>query len=239
MTRYINASDTTALLGNEYGFYWTKQDKIDNILNNYKQSEESTYLDDLKPEEIEQISESIKQFSSSVSDSDSDLESKINKIENHICQHENDKDYLKARNEFIETLPSSEIKLNAESSIGMKRGNVIEEQIIERDKFKKTNKMNYHSFTVNNQDYLVGGRFDVDSGMEIKTRLNKFLGVREYEKVQCTWYMKMSNTNSWILRERYNDQEKDHTITFDVQYLKNLEIDLHNSWELHSNNHKL
>tara|TARA_B100001094_G_scaffold174247_1_gene168482 strand:+ start:626 stop:1345 length:720 start_codon:yes stop_codon:yes gene_type:complete len=234
MARYINASDTPSILGSGYGFYWAKQEKIYSILNKYQPIQEKRYIDDLQPEEIEQISNSIKQVSGSCSGSD--LEEDLNKLEDKICHHENDKDYLQARNAFINTLPTSQIKLNAEASIGVKRGNIVEEQIINRDKFQKTNNMNYYSFSINNQEYKIGGRFDVDSGMEIKTRLNRFLGVKEFEKVQCTWYMKMSNLTSWILRERYNDQEKDHVVSFDEEYLAKLQTDLHNAWESHRTN---
>ena len=72
--------------------------------------------------------------------------------------------------------------------------------------------------TVDNFEVYLGGKHDGKIGdkiVEIKTRSYKFLGVREYERVQVHAYMHIFETRQAELVESYNGETRTHAVPFD------------------------
>lgn len=154
----------------------------------------------------------------------------LNKIKKEIVHIDKHVDYSKQTECLLSKIENVELKEAISSDFTMDRGNVEEIKIIKEYGIKKDNKLRYFKFEVNKQKYKVGCRFDGEQ-VEIKCRKNKFLGVPDYEKVQIHFYMSAINVKEWTLKEKYNDQIKDHLIEYDNTFFEEVKKDLHNSWE--------
>ena len=154
----------------------------------------------------------------------------LNKIKKEIVHIDKHVDYITETKYLLSKIENVELKEAISSDFTMDRGNVEEIKIIKEYGIKKDNKLRYFNFKVNKQKYKVGCRFDGEQ-VEIKCRKSKFLGVPDYEKVQIHFYMAAINVKEWTLKEKYNDQIKDHLIEFDNTFFEEVKNDLHNSWE--------
>ena len=250
MARYINASDLGKLLGSEYSFHWTRDSDIQRIIFNKPQESEVKRAISSLPEksvsdalqsfvkepetDISKIKSVLKKrkirIPNDVSEivnvyNKSELEEIIEKSKKEITQNESHSEYTHKKVSFSEQLPES-LQKSVKSSFNMERGNVEELRM----NIPKTNKLEYFTFSVNDKYYKIGCRFD-GPGIEIKTRVNRFMGVPEYEKVQMHVYMAVSKCNSWILKEKFNDQVVDHEIFFNDFFFEKLKTDIHSRWE--------
>lgn len=75
----------------------------------------------------------------------------------------------------------------------------------------------------NGHSIRIGGRIDgLDADncklVEIKCRRYKFLGIRDYEKVQLELYLRMTELNTAVLVERFEGKQRDH------EYVRNDEF---------------
>lgn len=106
-------------------------------------------------------------------------------------------------------------------TISVDRGIINEPKIIENLKntqnlnIEKTNKLYYLDFDFVNGNLKIGGKIDgLDTTnnklLEVKTRRNKFLGIRDYEEIQLEIYMKMLNLTKATLVERYEKEDRIH-----------------------------
>ena len=143
-------------------------------------------------------------------------------------------DYIQTENDFLSDLSGSfninpEITNLVKRELTMERGNVEESRIRKEYKIPKDNTLKYYTFEVDKTNYKIGCRFDGPQ-VEIKTRKNKFIGVTEYDRVQLHIYMAVSNSDSWVLKEKFNDQIVDHQIFFDSAFLTKIKNDIHNRW---------
>ena len=154
----------------------------------------------------------------------------LNEIKKETVHIDKHIDYITKTKSLLNTINNVELKKALSSDFTMDRGNVEEIKIIKECNIKKDNKLRYFNFNVDEQKYKVGCRFDGEQ-VEIKCRKNKFLGVPVYEKVQMHFYMAAINVNEWTLKEKYNDQIKDHFIEFDNTFFEEVKNDLHDSWE--------
>ena len=253
MARYINASDLGKLLGPEYSFHWTSESDIQRIIFNKPQESEvkkaicslpeksiSDVLQTfIKPEtDISTIKSVLKKRKISIPNETSEIINAYNKSElehvieqskKEIVQENNHTGFTEKKLFFSEQLPESLQKV-VKDSFNMERGNIEEERIIKKFSIKKTNKLEYFTFNVNGQYYKIGCRFD-GPGIEIKTRVNRFMGTPDYELVQMHVYMAVSNTLKWILKEKFNDQVVDHEIFFNDFFFEKIKNDIHNRWE--------
>ena len=320
MTRYINASDVSKVLGKKYNFMWTKPDEVLDIINNrrekcnvnfelnkvsqnliqnlpnqdlksiistFKTSEELTddykfYCKDknlifdedlwelsseMSSEEIdynkldlnelkdilseyglstkgkkqeliyriENYNEILNEKLETISEIKKNIKTEIvvnnlNEIKKETVHLDKHIDYITKTKSLLNTINNVELKKALSSDFTMDRGNVEEIKIIKECSIKKDNKLRYFNFNVDEQKYKVGCRFDGEQ-VEIKCRKSKFLGVPDYEKVQMHFYMAAINVNEWTLKEKYNDQIKDHFIEFDNTFFEEVKNDLHDSWE--------
>jgi len=229
MYRYINASDLSKLLGKKYGFFWTTNDDIQRIVFNKKiKNEMVQIIDDLPKEIIEKTLESMDiPKKRKLSENKEMLLSNINTIKNEtVCL---DTDYLEIKNNYLNTLPNV-LKKAVDTEFTLDYGKVQEVKILDECNIEKTNKLEYLSFKSGNAFYKIGCRFDGPQ-VEIKTRKNKFLGVPDYERLQLTVYMAVAKKNSWVLKEKWNGEIKDHQILFDQVFFETLKNDIHECWE--------
>ena len=253
MARYINASDLGKLLGSDYSFHWTTDSDVQRIIFNKRQESDIKKAIDVLPEKT--ISETIQQFIEPETDiskiktilkkrkirvpdqpdeivnmyNKSELERVICCSKKEITQNESHSAYSKNKETFSEQLPEPLQKAVTES-FNMERGNVEESRIIKKYDIPKTNKLEYYTFDVHSQKYKIGCRFD-GPGVEIKTRVKRFLGVPDYEKVQIHVYMAVSNSDRWLLKEKFNDQIIDHEIFFNEFFFEKMKTDIHSRWE--------
>jgi len=80
--------------------------------------------------------------------------------------------------------------------------------------FEKTNRARYLSGFNN---FKICGRFDgenSDSILEVKTRMNRFLGVPDRDMVQTHVYMKMANKKKCVFTENFQGESRETHITF-------------------------
>ena len=229
MYRYVNASDLSKLLGKKYGFFWTTSDDIKRIIFNKKIKNELTQIIDDLPEEI--IEKTLLGMDipkkRKLSENKQLVLDNINAVKNETVSL--DTGYTEVKNNYLNTLPSV-LKKAVDTEFTLDYGKVQEVKILDQHNIKKTNKLEYLSFKVNNTFYKVGCRFDGPQ-VEIKTRKNKFLGVPDYERLQLTVYMAVAKKNSWVLKEKWNDEILDHHILFDQVFFDTLKNDIHNAWE--------
>jgi hypothetical protein len=226
MSRYINASDISKLLGREYGFFWSTTDDIRRILKcerNDKDPVKDT-LSLLTKEDLVKTAEALGCIPN-VEKIMKVLEKKKMKITDSGSHSE----YTDLTCSLVDKLPSN-IGNAIVDDFCLQRGVSEESKILESRNIKKDNKLRYLNFKVENQWYKIGCRFDGPQ-VEIKTRKSKFLGVPDYEKVQIHIYMAVAGCGSWTLIEKYNDQEVDHSINFDTFFFDKVKNDLHQKWE--------
>lgn len=103
------------------------------------------------------------------------------------------------------------------------------------ERIKTSNKYRVSLFPVitlpSGLDVFIGGKHDGvkedGSIVEIKTRQYKFLGVRDYERVQVHAYMFIFNTTKAQLVENFNGESKTHDIEFDHMFWNQVEEKLH------------
>jgi hypothetical protein len=99
--------------------------------------------------------------------------------------------------------------------------------ILKNDKF-----ISHHMFTINNVDIRIGGRHDGLSSdgsiVEIKNRMNRFLGVPLYELVQIHAYMVIFGAKQSIHVENYMGETRETVIPFDSQFWDDVHSSLFN-----------
>jgi len=276
MSRYINSSDVSKLLGEEYGVYWSTKAENLNIINNirerYQPDKPITFelntktvetIQTLPKEEITNIVNTIQapeelERTKSLTAKDlrvilelpqTDRSKKevlieqynkkiviesLNKTKKATVVLDTHVEYSSKAAEVLAQVSHPVLKAVLDRDFTMERGNVEEEKIIKEFGIKKDNKFRSYSFTIDEQKYKVGCRFDGEN-VEIKTRKNKFLGVPDYEKVQIHFYMATSCVTSWTLKEKYNDKVQDHLVQFDTTFFEKVKTDLHDAWESLSN----
>ena len=212
-----------------------KQD-LKSIINTFKTSEELTKgtkqeliygienYNEILNEKLETISEIKQNIKTEI------VVNNLNKIKKETVHIDKHIDYVIKTKCLLNTINNVELKEALSSDFTMDRGNVEEIKIIKECNIKKDNKLRYFNFNVDEQKYKVGCRFDGEQ-VEIKCRKSKFLGVPDYEKVQMHFYMAAINVNEWTLKEKYNDQIKDHLIEFDNTFFEEVKNDLHDTWE--------
>lgn len=116
---------------------------------------------------------------------------------------------------------------------GTEKEAAIREAIPER--IKTSNKYRMSALPVitlaSGLEVYIGGKHDGvkedGSIVEIKTRQYKFLGVRDYERVQVHAYMFIFNTRKAQLVENYNGESKTHNVDFDDVFWGQVEEKLH------------
>lgn len=86
----------------------------------------------------------------------------------------------------------------------------------------RNDKMYYHTFKFPNISLRVGGKidgYDAENAciIEAKQRQYKFLGIRQYEKVQLELYMRMLSVTQAHLVESFDGEMKRHTYTHDPE----------------------
>ncbi len=217
MSRYINASDVSKLLGREYGFYWSTIDDIRRIIKGEKGV-------DLIKQQVTNLNDTDLAKTAEVLGCIPNVEKVLKEL---------DKKKRKISEMDVPTLdlllPENLLKV-VNDSIAMEYGNVQEAKILQAKGIKKDNKLRYLNFKVNDTWYKIGCRFDGPQ-IEIKTRKTKLLGVPDYEKVQLHIYMAVADCKYWTLIEKYRDQEVQYKINFDQEFFDKIKNDLHNSWE--------
>jgi len=90
--------------------------------------------------------------------------------------------------------------------------------------------ISHHLFTINNVDIRLGGRHDGLSSdgsiIEIKNRMNRFLGVPLYELVQVHAYMIIFGAKQSIHVENYMGETRETIIPFDTEFWNNVQSSL-------------
>jgi hypothetical protein len=229
--RYLHASDLGKLLGKKYGFNWTTSQDIQRIIFNKKiknKLEES--IEKLPIQVIEQTMESL----------NIPKKRKANENRSSVLEHilyskkkttsiNDQNEYKYKKQDYLKTFPDV-LKQLVDTEFTLEFGNVQEAKILEEQGIKKTNELHYLNFTVNGLGYKIGCRFDGPQ-IEIKTRKNRFLGVPEYERAQITIYMAVSKSDTWVLKEKWNNEINDHTVFFDQEFFENIKKDIHENWE--------
>jgi hypothetical protein len=226
MSRYINASDISKLLGREYGFFWSTTDDIRRILKCEKNNKDPVKdaLSSLTKDDLIKTAEAL----NCIPNVDKIMKV-LEKKKMKITDSGNHSEYINLTNGLVDKLPG--VLNNAiVDDFCLQRGISEESKILESRNIKKDNRLRYLNFKVENQWYKIGCRFDGPQ-VEIKTRKSKLLGVPDYEKVQIHIYMAVSGCDSWTLIEKYNDQEVDHLINFDPVFFDKVKNDLHQKWE--------
>jgi hypothetical protein len=226
MSRYINASDVSKLLGRDYSFFWGTIEDIQKIIRSEKNDKDPVkeQITSLNKDEIKQVAEVLGCIPNV---------EKILKVLEHkkrkVSDIESHSDYTSKTNELINQLPEK-ISQTIATDFCLQRGISEESRILKNRKITKDNKLVYLNFKVGKQWYKIGCRFD-GPNIEIKTRKAKLLGVPDYEKVQIHIYMAANKCTSWTLIEKFGDQEVEHLITFDPDFFEKMKNDLHTKWE--------
>jgi hypothetical protein len=220
MSRYINASDVSKLLGRDYSFHWSTIDDIRRILKSEKNN-------------TDPVKENVSKLSKEDLIKTAEILGCIPNIEKVLKVLDKKKKEISenyhADAKVLEQLPDSICKVVVDDFC-MEYGNVQESLILKNRGIKKTNELKYLNFKVKDTWYKIGCRFDGPQ-IEIKTRKTKLLGVPDYEKVQIHIYMAVAKCKSWTLIEKYLDQEVEHLVNFDQEFFDRVKLDLHNTWE--------
>ena len=228
MSRYINASDVSKLLGRDYSFFWSTVDDIHRIIHSEKNDK-----DPIK-ENLISLSKADLESTAKLLGCIPNVDKILKVLETKKRKITESDDYNDLTANFIETLPASLGKVVVDDFC-MEYGNVQEKKILENRGIKKDNKLRYLNFKVESQWYKIGCRFDGPQ-VEIKTRKSKLLGVPDYEKVQIHIYMAVAKCNTWTLIEKYQNTEVEHHIEFDASFFEKVKKDLHKSWEINLRN---
>jgi hypothetical protein len=229
MTRYLNASKVATFIGKTK---WASfEDKV-TLVKKLELNEPSieSVIDNMTES---QVSQTMHEVGLDVSGDNNkltlttELKKRKHEVINEIDHHE----FVKSEEEVVRLISSKDLNEVIKMENCKQRGDVVEDRKIHEHNFTKTNKLNYLSFTKNGYNYKIGGRFDADEGVEIKTRRHKFLGVPEYENIQIQLYMEMSGAKSWKLLECFNDEEREHLMHRDNILLDNIKNEIHENWE--------
>ena len=167
--------------------------------------------------------------------SDNDIGDNINIEKNHIIM---DKLKKAVKTNSIEKCNIIEKNIINDHKLSYKNTNIVKQSInVNRGIFNEnkiinnfeknqnisietSDKIYYLNFKFGEINLKIGGRLDgIDKVnnkiIETKLRRYKFLGIREYEKVQLELYMKMLNFTNAILIERFDNEDKIHNYKHD------------------------
>jgi hypothetical protein len=226
MSRYINASDVSKLLGREYSFFWSTIEDIQRIIRSEKNDKDpiKEQLTSLSKEDLTKTAEVL----GCVPNVEKILKV-LERKKRKIADLDTHTEYTSSTTELINELPKC-LSETVITDFCLQRGISEEEKVLKGRGVIKDNKLHYLNFKVENNWYKIGCRFD-GPRIEIKTRKTKLLGVPDYEKVQIHIYMAVCKCESWTLIEKFKDQEVEHLITFDSSFFEKVKKDLHQKWE--------
>jgi hypothetical protein len=229
--RYLHASDVGKILGKKYGFYWTTTRDIQRIIFNKKiKNELEEKIEKLPIQVIEETMEIMNiPKKQKISENKSSVLEHILYAKKETTCIDDQNEYKYKRERYLKSFPEI-LREAIDTEFTLEFGNIQEEKILKEQGIQKTNNLHYLNFTVNGLGYKVGCRFDGPQ-IEIKTRKNKFLGVPEYERAQIMIYMAASKKDTWILKEKWNNEINDHEVLFDPIFFEKIKKDIHENWE--------
>lgn len=115
--------------------------------------------------------------------------------------------------------------INEEDNIRKHFSNKNNVRVVKNDGFET-----HHMFTIHDTDIRIGGRHDglTSDGrlVEIKNRMNRFLGVPLYELVQVHAYMVIFDTKRATHVENYKGETRETDVEFDPLFWNKIESSL-------------
>ena len=140
----------------------------------------------------------------------------IEKIKNITLEEDLDKTIDEMKN-------TSKIHLVCEE-VAKRRGEICEDMLVKKYNIKDNNNRLYY-YTFGSNYFKLCGRIDgYKNGKlcEIKTRRYKFLGLKDYEKIQIQLYMLLTKSRECLLLEKFKDEEKETIEYYDDDYCKDI-----------------
>jgi hypothetical protein len=226
---YLNASDVSAAIGLNR---WKSQKQVLEKYRNPKNAKITEYeqissiIDKVAVKlNDKELSEKYQQVKNDPEKLAALSEKVVEKLSENVIGGENVNQRTEMYQEIQELVGEeiyTKLETNLTSKVNTTIGTQDEEKIIEnvetRNKVsvsQRNSRMYYTSFYYDNFTVKIGGKidgFDEENNtlIEVKRRMNRFLGMPDYEKVQCEIYMKMKGTNKCILTEMFDGESRDH-----------------------------